>query len=102
VGVGSVGATLPGGDQNDLAVHLDTDAVTVPTMIYEDHQVEWADREKRRFGDKWGALQQYTEEALPVPIRPARIETPEDLACYRPPDPPGSLTGIRRAFNLAV
>jgi len=78
---------LPGGDRNDLAEHLGTDGVSVPTMIYEDHEVEWVDTEKRIFRDKWGALQRYTEEAIPVPTKPARIETPEDLAGYKPPDP---------------
>jgi len=45
------------------------------------------DREKRIFRDKWGALQHLTQEAIPVPTTPARIESPEDLARYTPPDP---------------
>ena len=74
---------------NDLVEHLDMDIVTVPTMIYGPDEVEWVDREAERpiFRDKWGALQTVTEEAIPVPTSPARIETPEDLATYVPPDP---------------
>ena len=84
---GVVNAILPGAHWNDLAVHLDTDIVTVPTMIYEKHEVEWVDREKHIFRDKWGALQILPHEAVPVTAKPPRIETPEDLATYKPPDP---------------
>lgn len=74
-------------DSNDLVEHLDLDMVTVPTMIYEAGEVEWVDREKGLFRDKWGALQHLTQEAIPVPTLPPRIESEEDLARYRPPDP---------------
>ncbi len=52
---GIVEAIHPGGDWNDLVDYLDMDVVTVPTMIYEEHEVEWVDRQKRIFRDKWGA-----------------------------------------------
>ena len=74
-------------DANDLAEYLDLDMVTVPTMIYGPDEVDWVDREKGLFRDKWGALQHLTQEAIPVPASPARIETEEDLAAYTPPDP---------------
>ena len=88
-----VKALLPGAkwnDWNELVVKLDMDAVTVPTMVYEDDEVEWVDRtdpEKRVFRDKWGALQTLTHDAVGVPTKPARIETEEDLTKYTPPDP---------------
>ncbi|MBM4086492.1 MAG: hypothetical protein FJ272_17050 [Planctomycetes bacterium] len=83
-----VRAILPGArDSNDLVEHLGLDMVTVPTMIYEPHEVEWVDRTKGLFRDKWGALQRLTHEAVPVPTPPARIESDEDLARYAPPDP---------------
>lgn len=83
-----VKAIVPGGsDANDLAEHLGLDMVTVLTMIYGPDEVEWVDREKRIFRDKWGALQHLTQEAIPVPMTPARIESDQDLARYIPPDP---------------
>jgi uroporphyrinogen-III decarboxylase len=74
-------------DANDLAAHLDLDMVTALTMIYEPDEVEWVDRANGLFRDTWGALQHLTQEAIPVPTLPARIETEEDLARYTPPDP---------------
>jgi uroporphyrinogen-III decarboxylase len=83
-----VEAILPGArDSNDLVEHLGLDMVTVPTMIYGSDEVEWVDRAQGIFRDKWGALQHLTHEAIPVPSLPPRIETKEDLARYRPPDP---------------
>ncbi|MFH1923759.1 MAG: uroporphyrinogen decarboxylase family protein [Planctomycetota bacterium] len=93
-----VEAVHPGGDWNDLVEHLDMDVVTAPTMIYEEHEVEWVDREKGIFRDKWGALQISRHDGVPVPTKPPRIETAEDLASYRPPDPADSpvIEKIRR------
>ncbi|MGO8745306.1 MAG: uroporphyrinogen decarboxylase family protein [Thermoguttaceae bacterium] len=82
-----VRALCPGQDGQDLADHLDLDMVSAYSMIYEDHEVEWVDRPKRIFRDKWGALQIGRHDGVPVPARPPRIETAEDLAAYRPPDP---------------
>ena len=67
-------------------------------MVYEDQEVEWVDRQKRIFRDKWGALQIGRHGGVPVPAKPPRIETPEDLVSYRPPDPADSpvLEKIRR------
>ena len=81
-------AFVPGAhDSNDLVEHLGLDLVTVPTMIYEPHEVEWVDPAQGLFRDKWGALQRLIHESLPVPTLPARIESEEDLARYAPPDP---------------
>jgi len=86
-------------DWNDLVVDLDLDIATVPTMIYEEDEVEWVDREKRIFKDKWGALQVQPYEGVPIHTEPAIIDTPEDLARYRPPDPAKSPV-IERIRNL--
>jgi len=84
----TVRAIVPGArHSNDLVEHLDLDMVTVATMIYETDEVEWVDGEKGLFRDKWGALQHLTQEAIPVPALPARIESEQDLARYTPPDP---------------
>ena len=80
-------ALCPGKEGNDLADHLDLDMVGAYTMIYEDHEVEWVDREKRVFRDKWGAQHISPHDGVPVPTKPPRIESPEDLAAYQPPDP---------------
>lgn len=72
-------------DSNDLAEFLGLDMVTVPTRIYEPHEVVWVDREGGILRDKWGALQHLTQEAIPVPTMPALIESEEDLARYTPP-----------------
>ena len=87
---GVVNAILPGATRHDVADHIGMDGVTVPTMVYDDHEVEWVDSESRTFRDKWGALHIHTTEAIGVPTKPARIETPEDLAAYQPPDPADS------------
>jgi uroporphyrinogen decarboxylase len=81
---------LPGASSNDLVEYLDMDAVTVLSMIYEDHEVEWVDKGSGLFRDKWGALQRRTHDAIPYPVQPARLETPEDLRSYQPPDPADS------------
>ena len=83
-----VRAFVPGASySNDLVEPLGLDMVTAPTMIYEPDEVEWVDREKGLFRDTWGAMQHLTQEAIPVPTLPARIETEDDLARYTPPDP---------------
>ena len=82
-----VQAILPGGSWNDLVEHLGMDVVTVPTMVYGPDEIEWVDKSIGLFRDKWGALQRLTEEAVPVPANPPRIETENDLAEYRAPDP---------------
>ena len=87
-----VRAILPesSGDGNDLVEHLEMDMVTVHTMIYTEDEVEWVDRSRRIFRDKSGALQISPREGVPVPTKPARIETAADLAAYVPPDPADS------------
>lgn len=83
-----VRALAPGAnDANDLAEILDLDVVTVLTMAYAPDEVEWVDRGKGLFRDKWGARQHLTQETIPVPCAPPRIESEQDLADYVPPDP---------------
>ena len=100
----SVGrAILPEGDWNDVAVHLDMDVVTAPTMVYAPDEIEWVDRERRLFRDKWGALQVIPGDGVPVPAKPPLIETEADLAAYKPPDPadspvPGRIRRLKERF----
>ncbi len=95
---GVAGAICPAGGVDGLADRLGLDMVAVTTMVYEDQEVEWVDHEKRIFRDKWGALQIGRRDGIPVPAKPPRIETVEDLVSYRPPDPSDSpvLEKIRR------
>jgi len=50
--------------------------------------LQWEDRQKRIFRDKWGVRQQFTTEAMPIQAehRPL-IDSGADLAAYTPPDP---------------
>ena len=82
-----VEALLPGATWNELIDHLDMDVVTVPTMIYEEDEVTWVDREKGLFRDKWGVLMCCPHGGVPFPCKPPLVEGPEDLARYTPPDP---------------
>ena len=79
-------ALCPGKDSHDLADHLDLDMVGAYTMIYEDDEVEWVDREHRIFRDKWGVIRAFGPESTPAPVE-GPIKRPEDLKTYTPPDP---------------
>lgn len=77
-------------DRNDLAEYLDLDMVTIYTMVYGDEEIEWVDRDKGVFRDRWGALQHLIQEAIPMPMGPPRVESQSDLNRYVPPDPAAS------------
>ena len=78
-------AMFPGADLFDFIELMDLDVVPCGIMI-DRRPVEWVDREKRIFRDKWGALQRFTTEVMPIPWEPARIETDQDLETYVGPD----------------
>ncbi|RJQ39633.1 MAG: hypothetical protein C4550_04995 [Nitrospiraceae bacterium] len=60
-------------------------------------KTNWVDESKRIFRDKWGALEQFTMEAIPHVIKPPIIESEEDLDFYTPPNPsdPYILNSVR-------
>jgi len=64
-------------------------------------EVCWVDKEKRIVRDKWGACQQFTEEAIPFVVPPIRIDSEADLVSYTPPDPanPSIINEIREMVN---
>lgn len=64
-------------------------------------RIDWIDEEKRIFRDKWGSTQQFTEEAIPFVVPPARIQSEADLASYSPPDPanPYVLNEVRQVVK---
>lgn len=79
-----IAALCPGADLFDFIEQMELDVVPIGIMM--DHRpVEWVDREKRIFRDKWGALQRLTTEIMPIPWHPARIETDQDLENYLAP-----------------
>jgi uroporphyrinogen decarboxylase len=80
-----VEALFPGATWWDFVELMDLDVVTCGIMM-DRRSVEWVDEEQRLFRDKWGALQRFTSEVMPVPWPPARIETEADLEAYVGPD----------------
>lgn len=77
----------PGMDYADFVDYVDIDMVTCLTMADAPENINWVDREKRIWRDKWGACQQLTHDVVSMVVPPAVIETEEDLAAYIPPDP---------------
>jgi uroporphyrinogen decarboxylase len=71
----------------DFIDYADMDAVTCLTMADASEDINWVDRAKGLWRDKWGALQQLTDEIISVTMPPARIEEETDLVSYEPPDP---------------
>jgi len=64
-------------------------------------KVNWIDERKKTFRDKWGACQQFTEEAIPLVVPPVRINSEADLVSYAPPDPsdPGIIGAVKQMVN---
>jgi uroporphyrinogen decarboxylase len=71
----------------DFIDYVDMDVVTCLTMASSPEDVDWVDREKGVWRDKWGALQVETGEVISVPLHPPRIDSERDLANYTVPDP---------------
>jgi uroporphyrinogen decarboxylase len=80
-------ALQPGMSYEDFADHADLDVVTCLTMAESPGSMQWVDRDRGIWRDKWGCLQGFTGEIMSVPMDPPRIRGPEDLASYVPPDP---------------
>jgi uroporphyrinogen decarboxylase len=88
---------FPGMSYLDFVEQTDFyDVVTSLGGVVNPH-TDWVDESTRTFRDKWGAMAQFTEEAIPHTIRPPRIETEEDFDSYVPPNPadPWILESIR-------
>jgi len=86
---------------NDFIDMMDLDVVCVEIWSKDFENVKWINEQKKIFKDKWGATQRLTEEFLPVPISPARLNTIEDFETYVPPDPnePGLLDEVEKAVK---
>lgn len=80
-----IDSICPGMSYEDFIDYADMDVVTCLTMSIDPKNVEWVNREKKIWRDKWGALQHLTEDVISVLELPARIETDEDLDSYISP-----------------
>lgn len=77
----------PGMSYEDFIDWAGMDVVTCLTMADNPGSINWVDEPKKLWRDKWGALQQMTEEAISIVTPPAPIESESDLENYVPPDP---------------
>jgi len=80
------GQLCPGLDLYDAQEALGFDMVLFGLGSSEG-PVQWIDETTKTFRDKWGVLNRFTTETMPVAIGDPIIATEEDLAAYRPPDP---------------
>jgi len=83
------GQLCPGLDLYDAQEALGFDMVLFGLGTSEE-PIQWVDEAKKTFRDKWGVLNRFTTETMPVAIGDPLIRTEEDLATYRPPDPSDS------------
>lgn len=77
----------PGMVYEDFIDYADMDVVTCLTMADSPESINWVDKEKGLWRDKWGASQRLTEETISIITPPAVIESQTDLSNYQPPDP---------------
>ncbi len=85
-------AIYPGCDYYTFADRFGLDAVGLNRSTWERDNLDWVDKERRLFRDKWGVIRGLTDESSPYPVE-APIKSPEDLKHYTPPDPnaPGAI-----------
>ena len=79
-------ALLPGCDYFQFNDWLELDNVGQNRSSWSRDNVEYIDRERGLFRDKWGVIRAFGPESTPAPIS-GPIRSPEDLKTYRPPDP---------------
>ena len=94
------GQLCPGLDLYDAQEALGFDMVLFGLGSSEE-PIGWVDREKKTFRDKWGVLNRFTTEIMPVAIGEPIVRTEEDLASYCPPDPanPALIEQVRRVVD---
>lgn len=91
----------PGSSYSDFVEEVGLDMVCYEIFSRESININWIDKEKKIYQDKWGAVQRFTSEKIPVCIGPPCIQSEEDLASYVPPDPnqPGLLDSLKEVVN---
>ncbi len=79
-------ALLPGCDYFRFNDWLGMDNAGLNRSSWSRDNVEYVDKERGLFRDKWGVIRAFGPESTPAPIE-GPIKRPEDLKTYRPPDP---------------
>ncbi|MFH1615594.1 MAG: uroporphyrinogen decarboxylase family protein [Planctomycetota bacterium] len=82
-----IDSICPGMCYEDFIDYADMDVVTCLTMADKLENINWVNKEKKIWRDKWGALQQTTGETISIVVPPAAVNSEEDLDNYIPPDP---------------
>ncbi|MFI5342308.1 MAG: uroporphyrinogen decarboxylase family protein [Candidatus Methylomirabilales bacterium] len=77
---------LPGCDYYAFSEWIGIDSVGQNRSSWSRDNVEYVDKEKGLFRDKWGVIRALGPESTPAPVW-GPIQRPEDLKTYRPPDP---------------
>ena len=77
---------LPGCDYYQFNDWLGMDSVGQNRSSWSRDNVEYVDKEKGLFRDKWGVIRAFGPESTPAPVE-GPIKRPEDLKTYTPPDP---------------
>ncbi len=77
---------LPGSDYYQFNEWLGMDSVGQNRSSWSRDNVQYVDREKGLFRDKWGVIRAFGPESTPAPVE-GPIKRPEDLRTYTPPDP---------------
>jgi uroporphyrinogen decarboxylase len=72
---------------NDFIEKMSIDVVCMELWSKDFKNIKWINKDKKIYKDKWDTIQRLTEEFIPVPIKPARINTIDDMLTYTPPDP---------------
>ncbi len=79
-------ALLPGRDYFQFNEWLEMDSVSQNRSSWSRDNVEYVDKERGLFRDKWGVIRAFGPESTPAPVE-GPIKRPEDLKTYTPPDP---------------
>jgi uroporphyrinogen decarboxylase len=79
-------ALVPGCSYFQFNEWLGMDSVGQNRSSWSRDNVEYIDKEKGLFRDKWGVIRAFGPESTPAPVE-GPIKRPEDLKTYRPPDP---------------
>ena len=79
-------ALLPGCDYFQFNDWFGLDNVGQNRSSWSRDNVEYVDKQRGLFRDKWGVIRAFGLESTPVPIE-GPIKQPEDLTTYRAPDP---------------
>jgi uroporphyrinogen decarboxylase len=83
---GVMDALLPGCSYFEFNEWFEMDNVSQNRSSWSRDNVEYIDKEKGLFRDKWGVIRAFGPESTPAPVE-GPIKRPEDLKTYTPPDP---------------